>query len=155
MRTLWQDVRFAARMLAKDTAFTTMAVVTLAVGIGANTAIFSIINSLLPRPLPVKDAVQIMVLGFREEHGPPFGQMSCMEMETIATRPDSPFSSVLGYQLGSDGLSVDGKACIRSADLHRGVDSAGSSRAIGLLGASAASHARSSTGSPCVTNRSL
>jgi predicted permease len=110
LRVLWQDLRFAARMLAKNAAFTTMAVVTLAVGIGANTAIFSIVNSLLIRPLPVKDAGQIMALGFRQENGPPLGQTSYTEMETIANQPESPFSTVFGYQLGSDGLSVDNKA---------------------------------------------
>ena len=97
-------------MLAKNAAFTAMAVVTLAVGIGANTSIFSIVNSLLIRPLPVKDPGQIMVLGFRQENGPPLGQTSYIEMETIASQPDCPFSSMFGYQLGSDGLSVDNKA---------------------------------------------
>jgi hypothetical protein len=96
-------------MLAKNAAFTAMAVLTLAVGVGANTAIFSVVNSLLLRPLPVKDPSQIMVLGFRQEHGLPVGQTSYTEMEAIAGQPDCPFSAVIGYQLGSDGLSVNGK----------------------------------------------
>lgn len=60
--TVMQDVRYGARMLAKHKAFTLIAVITLALGIGANTAIFSVVNELLLRPLPYRDAERIAML---------------------------------------------------------------------------------------------
>ena len=60
--TLTHDVRYGARMLVKHKAFTAIAVITLALGIGANTAIFSVVNELLLRPLPYRDADRIVML---------------------------------------------------------------------------------------------
>src|SRR3984957_8717910 len=68
MAAFFQDLRYSVRTLRKALLFTGVAVLSLALGIGANSAIFSLINQLLLQPLPVKDPEQLVMLAGRGRH---------------------------------------------------------------------------------------
>jgi putative ABC transport system permease protein len=117
LEAFWQDVRFAARMLTKDPGFTVVAVITLALGIGANTAIFSIVNGLMLRPLEVSDPKQLTYLGFPSGGNNFDNNFSYPEFTEIRTQTATIFSGqagmiyggLAGFENGTDGLTVDGK----------------------------------------------
>jgi putative ABC transport system permease protein len=87
MQTLWQDLRYGLRMLTRYPAFTAVAVITLALGIGANTAIFSVVQAVLLRPLPFKDQERLVVIWKSDEATKhPFVEVSIPEFNDWRSR---------------------------------------------------------------------
>jgi len=109
MGTLLQDLRFALRQLRKSPSFAITAVLTLALGIGANTAIFSLVNSLLIKPLPVPNPNQLASIGQRQDNGPLIPNFSLQEYKAIRDQSHGLFSDVFTHSLGLDGFAIEGQ----------------------------------------------
>ena len=109
MGTLFHDLRFAFRQLSRTPGFTITAVLTLALGIGANTAIFSLVNAVLFKPLPVTDPQQITTLTFRQNHGALQRPFSLPEFKAIRAQSQTSFSDVMAVTAGIDGFAVEGQ----------------------------------------------
>ncbi|MBZ5621096.1 MAG: ABC transporter permease [Acidobacteriia bacterium] len=99
--TLWQDLRYAFRVLRKSPGFTLVAVVSLALGIGANTAVFSLVHAVLLRPLPYPEPGQLVLV---TPPGAP-GDVNIPEFE-FWKQSSAVFVSVAGLQGVSDGTLV-------------------------------------------------
>jgi predicted permease len=110
LETLLQDIRYGVRMLTRNPGFMIVAIITLALGIGANTAVFSMVDGILLRPLPVQDPAQITVLAYQQQKGSIHTQFSVAAYRDIRSQSSEVFSDVFAYQVDLDGLSVDGKA---------------------------------------------
>ena len=109
MGTLLQDLRFAFRQLRKAPSFAITAVLTLALGIGANTAIFSMVNTLLIKPLPVSHPEQVTTLAMRQNNGPLQPNFSWQEFKQMRAQSGKVFSDVAINGLGLDGFAVQGQ----------------------------------------------
>lgn len=108
MNGIMQDFRFALRQLAKSRAFTIIAVVTLALGIGANSAIFSVVNGVLLNPLPFPDAKRITVL-FQDKQDFPQGSISYPNFLDWQ-RENRSFEAIAAYRWADGTITGNGPA---------------------------------------------
>jgi len=109
MQTLLQDLRYALRMLRKNPGFTAVAVLTLALGIGANTAIFSLVNAVLLRPLPYPEPDRIVQLMLTSPEWNPGGTDSAANPpEFMVWREQTQaFEDIAAYDKGG-GVNLTG-----------------------------------------------
>ena len=147
---LWQDLRYGARMLWKKPGFTAVAVLTLALGIGANTAIFSIINSVLIKALPYPDPEQIVNLWeslpdgrrsgvsagtFKDlhAHSTKFAHLALIKDARFNITGDGTPENVLGLQVTAEFLSVLGVSPIVGRGFVAGEDAIGGNNRVVVL----------------------
>lgn len=110
MKNLWQDIRYGFRMLIKNPGFALVAIMTLAIGIGANAAIFSVVSALLLRPYPYKDPDQLVVLRLANiKRGISDVDMSYGDFTSFRER-NSSFQDVALYTLRRFNFSGSGEA---------------------------------------------
>ena len=109
MDSLLLDVRHALRMLVKSPVFTVTIAVTLGLGIGANAAVFSIVNTLLLRPLPVADASNLYVVSVTHQDNEQLHQVSYADFIDYRKQTDI-FSDLAAYSIDFAGLNADNRA---------------------------------------------
>jgi len=108
MANFWQDLRFGLRALGKSPWFAVLAVVTLALGLAVNTTVFSMINGMLLRPLPVPHPEQLTVLALQQNHQHDFQRFSIPDYLDLKGHTEA-FSDIFGYELTLVGFILDRK----------------------------------------------
>jgi putative ABC transport system permease protein len=109
MATFWQDLRYGARMLLRNPGFSFVAIVTLSLGIGANTAIFSLVNAVLLQPLPYRDPARIVRIGGANlRTGKDMGSFSPQDFYDWKAR-NTVFESIAAYDGWSPSLTGEGE----------------------------------------------
>jgi predicted permease len=107
---LVQDMRFGLRQLRRNPGFTLVAVITLALGIGANTAIFSLADVFIFRPLPVKGAARLTVVASQGKADSEPGQVSYLDYLDYRAGSSTVYSGMTAYDMQLVGLSYQGRA---------------------------------------------
>jgi predicted permease len=119
VETCWQDIRYGLRMLRKNPSFTAVAVLTLALGIGANTAIFSLVDTFLLRVLPVKDPQQLVFIRTTRPKGGTRGDFPYATFETLRGHNHS-FSGMFAWDGSRISAVLNGQAELIDADFVSG-----------------------------------
>src|ERR1700722_8117571 len=105
MKNLIQDIRYGVRMLFKQPAVSLAAAVVLALGIGGSTAMFSVVNTLLLKPLVIRDASQVVGLYSRDSKKPDAYRMFSYPNYLDIREEDPAFSSILAHNVTLAGLT--------------------------------------------------
>ncbi len=115
MQSFWQDMKYAMRSLRNSPGFAIIAVVTLGLGMAVNTTVFSVVNGLLLRSLPVPHAEQITVLAMKQPGAEGFQSFSYPDFQDIRSQAEAS-GEVFGYRTTLVGLIADGKGdhCVMS-----------------------------------------
>jgi macrolide transport system ATP-binding/permease protein len=115
MQSFWQDMKYAMRSLRNSPGFAIIAVVTLGLGMAVNTTVFSVVNGLLLRALPVPHAEQITVLAMKQPGAEGFQSFSYPDYQDIRSQAEAS-GEVFGYRTTLVGLIADGKGdhCVMS-----------------------------------------
>jgi predicted permease len=109
MDSLWQDIRLGLRTLLKAPLFTVAVVLTLGLGIGANAAVFTIVNRLLLKPLPVRDAGGLYVLAVQHEGNEDLHNVSWLDYQDFKDKSGA-FEELAAYDVNFVGLSTNNRA---------------------------------------------
>jgi macrolide transport system ATP-binding/permease protein len=105
---LIQDVRYGSRMLRKHSTFALAAIVTLALGIGVNTAVFSVVNAIVLRPLPVRDSSRLVVIASQRASSQTLRGVSFPDLQDYRPATVDVFEDIAGYSVGFLGLASVG-----------------------------------------------
>ncbi len=143
LQDLGGDVRFAARQLAKNPAFTTLVVLTLALGIGGTVALFSVVDGLMLRPMPVRDESQLRIFwndfdwrgvefDFAKERVTSFQSLAAYSMDAVTLRTDAGSSLVLSCIGSSELFGVLGVKPLLGRTFEPGEDRPGAEPVIVL-----------------------
>ncbi|MBI3406353.1 MAG: ABC transporter permease [Acidobacteria bacterium] len=120
METIWQDIKYGIRMLGKNKSFTVIAAITLALGIGLNTALFSVVNAVLFKPLPVDKPEQLAGIYNREKFGfVTHTPMAYPDYADIRDRSKS-FSNLTGYALIQVAIDKGGESDLSFGEIVSG-----------------------------------
>src|SRR5260370_25480409 len=105
---VWRDIRYGIRMLMKRPGVTLIAVLTLWLGVGVNTAVFSVVTAFILRPLPVRDSERLTVLATQRLSTGGLRSVSFPDLQDYRGATRDVFEDIAGYTVGFVGLTPEG-----------------------------------------------